>query len=191
MDDHRQKLTEVYTDFQEKTQAFRENCACKKGCDFCCSHAGRIDITTLEGMQILAAVKAFPKPRQKRLAQALQKEIRKRENKEIVPCPFLMKNGACMIYSVRPFACRRISSTHTCTADAPPKVHFQVMKTAEMAVAALQQLDPNGYTGHISYILYMLQTPAFYETYAAGEFKPEEIMVFGKSHQIAINRMMS
>jgi hypothetical protein len=36
----------------------------------------------------------------------------------------------------------------------------------------------------------MLSVPAFLKTYTAGEFKPEEIMEFGKAHRIVINRMM-
>lgn len=30
----------------------------------------------------------------------------------------------------------------------------------------------------------------FLQTYLAGELKPEEVMAFGKSHQIVINKMV-
>jgi len=36
----------------------------------------------------------------------------------------------------------------------------------------------------------MLDTPRFLATYRAGDFKPEEIMAFGKTHRIVINRMV-
>jgi hypothetical protein len=101
-----------------------------------------------------------------------------------------MKNNACMIYENRPFSCRRIYSAHVCSQDAPPAVSRQVMERADQTIAALQTLDDTGYSGHLSYILYMLSVPAFLNTYTAGEFKPEEIMEFGKAHRIAINRMM-
>ena len=59
------------------------------------------------------------------------------------------------------------------------------------AIAALQRLDDNGYSGHLSYILHMLDAPRFLATYQAGDFKPEEVMAFGQSHQIVINRMVA
>ena len=64
------------------------------------------------------------------------------------------------------------------------------MDMGQNAIRKLQQLDITGYSGHISYVLHMLDTPAFLTTYLNGEFKPREIMVFGKSHNISINQMM-
>ena len=65
-----------------------------------------------------------------------------------------------------------------------------VMEAADQSIKELQQLDNTGYSGHLSYILYMLSVPAFMDLYKTGEFKPEEIMAFGKTHKIAINKMM-
>jgi len=95
-----------------------------------------------------------------------------------------------MIYPVRPFACRRVYSLHVCTKEKPPQLHRQVMERAAETVKALQRLDLNGYSGHLSYILHMLEAPRFMQTYLAGESKPEEIMAFGKSHGIVINKMV-
>ena len=95
-----------------------------------------------------------------------------------------------MIYEVRPFSCRRIYSTHVCTRENPPVVNRRVMEAADQSIKELQQLDNNGYSGHLSYILYMLSFPAFLNTYEKGEFKPEEIMDFGKSHKIIINKQI-
>jgi len=64
-----------------------------------------------------------------------------------------------------------------------------VMAAGDDTVHELQQLDETGYSGHLSYILYMLEAPRFLQTYRAGEFKPEEIMDFGKTDNILINRM--
>jgi hypothetical protein len=65
-----------------------------------------------------------------------------------------------------------------------------VMEVADQSINELQQLDITGYSGHLSYIIYMLSTPAFLNTYKKGDFKPEEIMEFGKAHKIVINKMM-
>ncbi len=184
------ELGKIYKAFEENSQELKKGQACNKGCSFCCKEAGSIDITTLEGLQIQAAMKIMPRARQKTLTKAFRQEIKKREAGTNVPCPFLMKNNACMIYEVRPFSCRRIYSAHVCTQENPPAVNRQVMDMADETIKALQKLDHTGYSGHLSYILYMLSVPAFMETYEKGEFKPEEIMEFGKSHKIVINRMM-
>lgn len=184
------QLKEIYAAFDADTRDLIQGRACTRGCSFCCREAGSIDITTLEGMVIRQAMDKMPKSRQKTLTKAFRNEIKQREARKTVPCPFLMKNNACMIYEDRPFSCRRIYSAHVCSQDAPPTVSRQVMERADQAIAALQQLDNTGYSGHLSYILYMLSVPAFLKTYTAGEFKPEEIMEFGKAHKIVINRMM-
>ncbi|MCP4021835.1 MAG: YkgJ family cysteine cluster protein [Desulfobacteraceae bacterium] len=190
MEKKTRQLKRIYSSFEKETKGYRDKQACEKGCAYCCSEAGSIDITTIEGLQIRNTMKNFPKPRQKALTKIFQKEIKKREKGINVPCPFLMRSKACMIYEVRPLSCRRIYSYHTCTKEKPPEISRQVMKIADQSIKKLQQLDDTGYSGHLSYILYMLSTPAFYQTYINGDFKPEEIMVFGKSHKIIINKMM-
>ncbi|SMC55717.1 Putative zinc-or iron-chelating domain-containing protein [Desulfocicer vacuolatum DSM 3385] len=184
------KLKDIYRKFDQKANEAKKEQACEKGCGFCCKEAGSIDITTLEGFAIRDAMKALPRSRQKSLTKSFQQEIKKREKGIVVPCPFLMKNNACMIYEDRPFSCRRIYSTHVCTRQNPPMVSRQVMEDAKLTIKALQELDITGYSGHMSYILYMLSTPEFLDTYLKGECKPEEIMVFGKAHKIIINKMV-
>lgn len=184
------ELKTIYDRFETDTRELKQGKACNKGCSFCCESAGTIDITTLEGLQIRRAMEKMPKARRKALTRAFRKEIKSRENKQVVSCPFLMKNKACMIYEVRPFSCRRIYSAHVCTKENPPAVSRDVMQRAGKSIGELQKLDDTGYSGHLSYILLMLSVPAFYEVYMSGEFKPNEVMEFGKSHHIGINRMM-
>jgi hypothetical protein len=95
-----------------------------------------------------------------------------------------------MIYNQRPFACRRVYSLHVCNAERPPVLHRQVMKHADDTIRRLQMLDDTGYTGHISFVLFMLENPKFLEMYLAGEHRPEKIMQFGKTHRIVINRFV-
>jgi hypothetical protein len=63
------------------------------------------------------------------------------------------------------------------------------MELAEETIKDLRTLDPNGYSGHLSYILHMLSQERFLETYLAGKFEPQAVMAFGKTHRISINRM--
>ena len=190
MKEKKARLKVIYEQFELETRELIPEKACTQGCSFCCEMAGSIHVTTLEGLVIREAMGAMPKARKKTLTQAFKKEIRQRESGKSVPCPFLMKNKACMIYNDRPFACRRVYSVHVCSSAKPPMVSRRVMDIGATTIKALQQLDLTGYTGHLSYILYMLSVPAFLKTYESGQFKPQEIMEFGKAHKIAINRMM-
>lgn len=182
-------LETLYSQFETDAQPYRAEAACAKGCAFCCSAAGSIDATTQEGVEIQAFIDQLPKPQRKSIEKALNKEVRQREQGKVVTCPFLQKSRACSIYPVRPFSCRRIYSLHQCTRDAPPQVHRQVMALAQETITVLRALDPNGYSGHLSYILHMLSQERFLTTYLSGDFQPEEIMAFGKTHRISINRM--
>ena len=181
-------LKEIYSEFDQKTNELKIERACEKGCGFCCKEAGTIDITTLEGLAIRKTMKGLSRSRQKSLTKLFRQEIKQREKGIIAACPFLMKNNACMIYDTRPFSCRRIYSTHVCTRENPPVVKRKIMNAADQSIKALQKLDITGYSGHLSYILYMLSIPKFLDTYLKGDLKPEEIMVFGKSHKIVINK---
>jgi len=64
---------------------------------------------------------------------------------------------------------------------------LQAVDLAKNTVKKLQQLDYTGYSGHISFILYLLDKPDFRKLYLAGGLDPGKIMDFGKSHGIIIN----
>ncbi|MFH1153273.1 MAG: YkgJ family cysteine cluster protein [Pseudomonadota bacterium] len=185
------ELGGLYAAFIEEVRQYKTGEACKKGCSFCCTHAGTIDITTLEGLAIQEAMTSLPSALHKTVARALRRDFRNREKGVIGPCPFLLKNSACMIYSARPFSCRRITSMDVCSRDNPPRLHRHVMDVAETTIKALQQLDTTGYSGHISFVLNLLEQTAFSQVYLSGDFRPKDIMEFGKSHRIIINRLVS
>ena len=48
-------LITIYNNFERQTAAYKTEAACKKGCAFCCTDAGSIHITTLEGRIIQGA----------------------------------------------------------------------------------------------------------------------------------------
>ena len=191
MDKKLDQIKDMYKAFETEAVAYKENAACRKGCAYCCTDAGSIDITTLEGLVILEKVRSLLRPQQVKVNKALAGDLKKKEKGQSSACPFLMKNKACMIYEIRPFSCRRIYSVHVCNKDNPPMLSRQVIKIAEKTIRELQILDDTGYSGHISYIMHMLKTPKFLSTYIAGEHKPEEMMAFGKTHHIFINLNVS
>lgn len=190
METKKNKIQGIYDEFEAAAAPYKTEATCAKGCAFCCTDAGSIDTTTLEGLVIRDAIAALPRSRQVALKKALAADRVRRERNQPSACPLLMKNRACMIYRARPFACRRIYSLKACSREQPPMLNHQVMTLGDTAINALQRLDDTGYSGHLSYVLHMLNTPAFLNPYLAGEFNPQAVMAFGKTHKIAINRMM-
>ena len=190
MQDKLDRLKRLYASFDMETAGYRDPAACVKGCAFCCAEAGSIDITTLEGINIRRRITKMPRPRQTSVLKALKRDLKKRQSGQVATCPFLTKTKACMIYDDRPLACRRIYSLRTCSRDNPPLLSRQVMDAARDTITALQRLDENGYSGHLSYVLHLLDNDRFLATYRAGHFKPEEIMDFGRAHKISINKMV-
>ena len=184
-------LEKIYQSFEQETAPFRTGAACSEGCAYCCTDAGRIDCTTLEALRIHDHMAKMARPRRRDLQKALKRDMYRRETGKPSPCPFLAKTRACSIYPLRPFACRRIYSLHRCAPEQPPMLSRQAMTLAQNAIAAQQRLDANGYSGHLSFMLHLLDQPEFRATYRAGGFKPETIMAFGKSHGIVINKMVA
>jgi len=185
------QLQPIYDLFEAAAAPYKAEAACDKGCAFCCSDAVSIHITTLEGLAIRDGIDRLPRSRQVTVKKSLAADMKRRERGQPSACPLLMKNRACMIYDQRPFACRRIYSLKTCSPNQHPVLSKQVMALGDHAIRKLQQLDATGYSGHFSYILHMLAVPAFMNTYLAGDHRPEEIMQFGKSHGIVINKMVA
>jgi uncharacterized protein len=188
MEERSEKIRKLYDAFDESAAQFKKEAACGQGCAYCCKDAGTIDITTLEGFIIKRKLDIMPRSRQIALKKALIADMKKRQVGKSSVCPFLMKNDRCMIYEIRPFSCRRIYSVHRCDATHPPMLNRNFMDIANQTIKSLQQLDDTGYSGHISYILHMLNIPRFLSTYLSGEFKPEECIDFAKSHRIVINQ---
>jgi len=189
MKDKRLRLNEIYDAYEAMVVSYKKVAACERGCAFCCTDAGSIDITTLEGMAIRDEMVRLPRSRRIGLKKSLATDMKRRLAGKPSPCPFLMKNRGCGIYTVRPFSCRRIYSMHRCSREAPPVVSRRAMAAAANSIGTLQRLDDTGYSGHLSIVLFMLEQPRFLETYCSGAFRPEEIAAFGKSHGIVINRV--
>ncbi len=91
---------------------------------------------------------------------------------------------------VRPFSCRQLYSLRPCE-EKGPTVHRQAAALAKETVQKIQRLDDTGYSGHLTYILTLLDDNCFRRLYLAGGFDPAAISAFGKSHGIVINRMVS
>ena len=106
------------------------------------------------------------------------------------PCPFLAEDRTCRIYSIRPFSCRQLYSVRPCSATGPT-VHRAARELVAETIRRLQALDDTGYSGHLSFVLALLETPGFLRFYRAGGFKPEAVADVGREHRLVINRVMA
>ena len=69
-------LIELYDDFEKAAAACKADAACKKGCAFCCTDAGSIHVTTMEGRVIQDAMARLPRQRRVALQKSLAKDHR-------------------------------------------------------------------------------------------------------------------
>lgn len=184
----KEALKRIYERFEEDASEFKKDAICRIGCTFCCTDVGNVDATTLEGVIILEQVNKFPEPLRYAVKKKISQNRLEKENKKIAPCPFLKEDNTCLIYDIRPFSCRQLYSVRKCKGRGPT-VHRQARELAKQAVREMQQLDDTGYSGHLSFILHLLDLPGFKKSYLSGWFDPGKIAEFGKSHGLLINRL--
>ena len=185
--EQKEKLEKIYDRFEYEVREYKRDAVCMLGCSFCCTKMGNVDITTLEGMIIREHMKSIADTLQTSIASRIAVNKKEKEKGEKPPCPFQDDNGACLIYSIRPFSCRQLYSLRKCDQNGP-LVHRSAVESAKRTVRQIQQLDQTGYSGHISYIMYLLDNQKFRKVYTSDGFDPEKISAFGKSHGIIINR---
>lgn len=190
IEEKKKKLWELYDQYEKDVAEFKKDAACVIGCADCCIDVGNIDITTLEGIIIREQIAPFEEPLKSEIKAKLLQNKAESEQKRLVRCAFLKKDNTCLIYPIRPFSCRQLYSVKKCN-GALPTIHRVAVERAKQIVKEIQRLDSNGYSGHISYILYLLDDRNFRESYLRGRFEPEKIASFGRSHKIVINRFVS
>lgn len=185
-----EELGAIYDRFDHAAAGFKTGQLCRAGCSFCCTDAGNIDITTLEGLVIREHILTMPKPQRTRIQKELARNRRMKERRNTVKCPFLNKKDHCAIYDIRPFSCRQLYSLEPCDGRGPT-IHKAIAELAKETVKELQRLDDTGYSGHISFILHLLEQPQFRRLYLSGGFDPTRIMDYGKTHGMVINRIVA
>jgi len=183
----REALQRIYERFEQDAAEFKKDAICKIGCTFCCTDVGNVDATTLEGVIIQERVKKLPERLKRAVTKKVTQNRLEKENKKIAPCPFLREDDTCLIYDVRPFSCRQLYSVSECRTQGPT-VHRQARDLAKETVREMQRLDDTGYSGHLSFILHLLDMPDFRTLYLSGGFDPGKIAEFGKARGLIINR---
>ncbi len=178
----------IYEEYEREAKPYKAKAICRPGCSFCCTGFGNIDMVTLEGEIIRRYINECKKPERNKFRKQIDKNKKDKEKGVFTRCPFLNEADMCRIYEVRPFICRSLYSVSDCRQEKGPTLHREAKALADKTIIKIQALDDTGYSGHISYILYLLNKDSFRKTYLTGGFDPQGILSFGKSHHIAINR---
>lgn len=182
----RKELYRIYDRFEEDVSEFKKDAVCRKGCSFCCTFMGNIDITTLEGIIILERMTSFSDDVRTIISSRIDRDREKKEKGAKSPCPFLDEQGACIVYNVRPFSCRQLYSLRECEGKGAT-IHRQAYELSRKAITLIQQLDRTGYSGHLSFILHLIEDARVRELYLTERLDPSHIRHFGSSHGIVIN----
>jgi uncharacterized protein len=183
----RNRLLEIYSAFETESARFRSGAVCGPGCADCCTQVGDVDITTLEGLFIQDAARRLPAALQKELRRRVKENRKGRSQSQFARCAFLLQDNLCAIYDSRPFSCRRLYSMKRC-GETGPMVHRGVWTLAERAVGMLQELDDSGCTGHMTFVLSLLNDAGFLKVYLQGGFAPGEARDLIRVHGLTINR---
>jgi len=181
------RLKQIYERFERDVREFKKDAICKIGCTYCCTEVGNVDTITLEGAIIRERIKSFSQSVKRHVKNKIAQNRLEKQEAKIARCPFLKEDETCMIYDIRPFSCRQLYSIRECRGRGP-SVHRQAKELAEQAVKEIQRIDDTGYSGHLSFILHLLDRPGFMKFYLSGGLDPASLAEFGKAHCLLINR---
>jgi hypothetical protein len=67
-------------------------------------------------------------------------------------------------------------------------VHRQAVVLGQQIEKELQELDPDGCSGHLSFILYLLEKERFRRDYLNGSWKVEEFRDIIERYELVVHR---
>ena len=183
----RRLIFELYERYELLVKPFKEQALCEKGCASCCIDVGNVGATTLEGMIILEYLQSWDHQAIEKLNRSLKENRSEKLNSALVRCPFLDEEASCRIYEVRPFSCRRLYSVKKCDGQGAV-VHRQAFVLGQKAEKELQELDPEGCSGHLSFILHLLESEAFRRDYVQGRWRLEDFREIFERYKLLVHR---
>ncbi len=186
----RRQLLEIYAAYEAESEPCRSGAACEPGCADCCTNVGDVDMTTLEGLFLQDAVRCLPPSLQKDLRRLIKENRKVKGRSRVARCAFLLSDNLCAVYTARPFSCRRLYSMKRC-GETGPTVHRRLWMLAESYVDSLRELDGTGCSGHMSYVLSLLNDARFLKSYLEGGFAPDQVRGLIHDHGLTVNRYAS
>ena len=169
----KEQVFALYEKFERLAEPFKEQAVCEKGCGSCCTDVGNVGATTLEGMIILEYLQGWDNQAIEDINRRLKENRSEKLKSVLVRCPFLDEEASCDIYAVRPFSCRRLYSVKKCHGQGAV-IHRQAHVLGQKLEKELQNLEPGGCSGHLSFILHLLEQERFRWSYLKGSWKVED-----------------
>ena len=180
------KVYELYEQYEQMVQPYKSQAVCEKGCASCCIDVGSVGATTLEGLIITEYLQGWDRQALKEIHRSLGENRNDKLRKVFVRCAFLDQEQNCRIYAVRPFSCRRLYSVKKCKGQGAV-VHRQAVVLGQKIEKELQELDPGGCSGHLSFILRLLEREPFRRGYLKGSWKVEEFRDIIESYELVVH----
>jgi hypothetical protein len=188
--DYRKKKKQVfklYDKYERQVEPFKSQAVCEMGCASCCIDVGSVGATTLEGLIITEYLQGWDRQALKEIHRGLRENRNHKLKQVFVRCAFLDQEQSCRIYAVRPFSCRRLYSVKKCEGRGAV-VHRQAVVLGQKIEKELQELDPGGCSGHLSFILRLLEKNGFQEGYLRQNWSTEKFKAIIERYELAVHR---
>ena len=183
----KKQVFQLYDEYEKLVEPFKEQAVCEKGCASCCIDVGNVGATTLEGLIIIESLQGWDHQAMKEINRRLRENRREKLESLLVRCPFLDEEASCRIYRVRPFSCRRLYSVKKCDGQGAV-VHRQAIMLGRKVEKELQELDPEGCSGHLSFILHLLEKKPFRRGYVRGSWKVEDFRDIIERYELVVHK---
>ena len=180
------KVYELYDEYERLVQPYKSKAVCEKGCASCCIDVGSVGATTLEGLIITEYLQGWDRQALKEINRNLGENRNDKLSQAFSRCAFLDQEQSCRIYAVRPFSCRRLYSIRKCDGQGAV-VHRQAVMLGQKIEKELQELDPDGCSGHLSFILHLLEREPFRRGYLKGSWKVEDFWDIMESYELVVH----
>jgi Fe-S-cluster containining protein len=183
----KRQVFQLYDEYERVVQPYKTQAVCEKGCASCCIDVGNVGATTLEGLIILEYLQGWDNQAIEEINRSLRENRSEKLNSVLVRCPFLDEEASCRMYAVRPFSCRRLYSVKKCEGQGAV-VHRQAVVLGQKAEKELQELDPEGCSGHLSFILYLLGKEPFRRGYLKGNWQAEDFRDIIERYELVLHK---
>ena len=177
----------LYEQYKRLAQPYMSQAVCEKGCASCCIDIGSVGATTLEGLIILEYIQGWDRQVLKEINRKLRENRNDKLNQVFARCTFLDQEQSCRIYAVRPFSCRRLYSLRKCDGQGAV-VHRQAVMLGQKIEKELQKLDPDGCSGHLSFILHLLEKNGFRQDYLRENWSTAEFKDIIERYELVVHR---
>ena len=183
----KKQVFELYEQYERLVEPYKSQAVCEKGCASCCIDVGSVGATTLEGLIILEYIQGWDRQTLKEMNRNLRENRKNKLNQVFARCTFLDQEQSCRIYAVRPFSCRRLYSVRKCDGQGAV-VHRQAVMVGQKIEKELQKLDADGCSGHLSFILHLLEKNGFRQGYLRENWSTEKFKDIIERYELVVHK---